>query len=104
MTAEEREISARLMSAAEGPRQAEVESLARGAAANPSWQSPVGDLGVPKAAPVKQLRRIEDLPSIWEMDAKQNEWLLEGAIPAGAITLLTGASGAGGSGHPGISW
>ena len=38
--------------------------------------------------------RIEDLPSIWTLDAK-TEWLVEGLIPAGAITLLTGESGVG---------
>ena len=95
MTKEDRAIGERLMRAADGPRQVEVDSLARSAAANSSWQPPASDFGPPNSAPAKRLQRIEDLPSIWDLDTKQNEWLLEGTIPAGAITLFTGAPGVG---------
>ena len=95
MTTEERELGERLMKAAESPRQSEVEKLARRTAADPRWKPPADDPQEPKAAVLKQLRRIEDLPSIWDMEAKQGDWLLDGIIPAGAITLLSGASGIG---------
>jgi hypothetical protein len=37
---------------------------------------------------------IPNLPDMWDFDARI-EWLVEGLIPAGAVTLLTGESGVG---------
>jgi energy-coupling factor transporter ATP-binding protein EcfA2 len=42
----------------------------------------------------KEPFRIEMLPDVWTLDARM-EWLVEGIIPRGAITLLTGESGVG---------
>jgi AAA domain len=38
--------------------------------------------------------RIEDLPNVWTLDAR-TEWLVDGLIPSGALTLLSGDSGVG---------
>ena len=37
---------------------------------------------------------IEDLPPVWGLDVKV-DWLIDGLVPFGAITLLTGESGVG---------
>lgn len=39
--------------------------------------------------------RIEDLPSIWDLEPRAPEWIVEGLVPGGAITLLSGDSGVG---------
>jgi predicted ATP-dependent serine protease len=38
--------------------------------------------------------RIEDLPSVWAM-TESTEWVVEGFIPEGSVTLVTGDSGIG---------
>lgn len=41
------------------------------------------------------LSSIEDLPSVWSMESGSQAWIVDGLIPAQAITLLTGAAGIG---------
>ena len=53
------------------------------------------DPGNPKPTAGTRIRRIEDLPSIWSIDAQPQGWLVDGLIPSEAITLLTGGSGVG---------
>ncbi len=53
------------------------------------------DLSIPLDAVKARARfSIEDIPDIWEMDARVN-WLVDGVIPEGAITLVSGDSGVG---------
>src|SRR5438132_11459300 len=48
----------------------------------------------PQTNPTDKITAISQLPSIWSL--KQNiEWLIDGVIPLGSITLLSGESGGG---------
>ena len=51
-------------------------------------------LAAPETNPTDKITAISQLPSIWSL--KQNiEWLIDGVIPLGSITLLSGESGGG---------
>ena len=51
-------------------------------------------LAAPETNPTDKITAISQLPSIWSL--KQNiEWLIDGIIPLGSITLLSGESGGG---------
>jgi hypothetical protein len=51
-------------------------------------------LAAPETKPTDKITDIAQLPSIWSFE--QNiEWIIDGIIPLGSITLLSGESGGG---------
>ena len=51
-------------------------------------------LAAPETKPTDKITNIAQLPSIWRLE-QPIEWLIEGIIPLGSITLLSGESGGG---------
>ena len=63
-------------------------------------EAPIEAIPAPPANPVVEIRppdkitNIAQLPSIWTLE-QPIEWLIDGIIPLGSITLLSGESGGG---------
>jgi KaiC/GvpD/RAD55 family RecA-like ATPase len=58
----------------------------------PAADATIAQSRTPAAARIKTVR---DLPSIFDIEVLPVSWTLEGLVPAGQITLLTGAPGVG---------